>query len=673
MYLSFFNKNIFVKDCKSDWFATTYHHFTSTYLSLHFNNNNAKTFLFCAGKDSYFFFRTPAALCFWEMMRSEGDQFFFDESLLDESFDPEENILDAKPKPKPKAGAACWAIFVVSLAMLFAFVAVQILSAPRTDKDMSGYVYQGAVLDVYDWSQHVFSTVKSKLVNCSAEKNTPLRPCTWEREPYVPNGRLMQAHVSSKLSKPGPGKRNLFLNFLPLFLEEARVDIEKVVMIAARQQSSGNAYKNTLCAAFDALLPRIGLNFIVDALWKVGSSRMYNEAFFHLNTLHILGQFAARKASEEGLPFRMVHEALADTIRFSLKKKPLAEEGYAAVHAATWTELLLQMPAKPDPKTFWDYALTKQCAAYDDLPADTGAAHCIHGIGKAAMFIAARDDSKAARKLLTAGPCDYSPELGYSSSDPEAVLVMTEDMLREGIRLCDGAPSVEYKYVCGSGLYMTFWTSKFKQGAFAPDGSFDYASSCKGMPWSASCYRWTFRYASVSEVEHFRQEQDPCKAAARSKSISDKDVRGCTWGLMTSWFLEAYDDVVVLSGKKYPYLVDYCAEYVELNSTSPKGWYACIGAAMESLAYRSDRKHSEKMVDAFCGYFKDYILSTTMMEASGVAWADRTYELCVQSARETEHRMLFREYKRRERGLLPKPCSVRSDMCMHGWRSDVLE
>ena len=182
----------------------------------------------------------------------------------------------------------------------------------------------------------------------------------------------------------------------------------------------------------------------------------------------------------------------------------------------------------------------------------------------------------------------------------------------------------------------------------------------------------TFRYASASEADINRVE-DPTKAAANLNAISEKDARGCVWGLITSWFKEAYDDVTVINGREYPYLVDVCSNYIETDSASPKGWLACIGAAMESLAYRSDRHQPRKMIDAFCGYFKMYISSTTMEQPRSNRWANRTYALCAQSALETNDRISSREYRARMHGLGSHPCAAHSDMCVHGWRSDVLE
>ena len=127
---------------------------------------------------------------------------------------------------------------------------------------------------------------------------------------------------------------------------------------------------------------------------------MYQDSYNRLDMLHLLGQVAARKAAAEGLPYEMVHDSLAETLTTALKSRTLNEEGYAGVHSATWTLLLLHMPVKPDPAVFWDYAFATACASYDDLPADTGAAMCVHGIGLAAMFIAveiAQGSARAAR------------------------------------------------------------------------------------------------------------------------------------------------------------------------------------------------------------------------------------------------------------------------------------
>ena len=43
--------------------------------------------------------------------------------------------------------------------------------------------------------------------------------------------------------------------------------------------------------------------------------------------------------------------------------------------------------------------------------------------------------------------------------DFERAIVLNTDILKASLPICGGGPTMEYRYMCASGLYMTYWTS----------------------------------------------------------------------------------------------------------------------------------------------------------------------------------------------------------------------
>ena len=288
---------------------------------------------------------------------------------------------------------------------------------------------------------------------------------------------------------------------------------------------------------------------------------------------------------------------------------------------------------------------------------DTAPSHCMHGAGHAAMLIAVRDASNEARNFFKAGPCGYRPELGVSH-DPEISLIISPQMLRAAIDICKAAPSIEMRYMCGSGMYMTYWTESFT-GWIGHD--FDFVATCAGMPWPATCYRWTFRYASARQVRKLRS--DPCPAGL----MNIKDLKGCIWGMVTQWFLPVYSGPSSASSL-YPALADFCLRL--LNSTSDENvWLTCVTAGMEAAAY--DDHPALGASRTLCT-----LMSSALVGNASIKWpqlTDRTNELCIITLTEPYNRMTYRAYLEKTSALLPSPCSRKIDLCIHGWRVDVLE
>ena len=271
------------------------------------------------------------------------------------------------------------------------------------------------------------------------------------------------------------------------------------------------------------------------------------------------------------------------------------------------------------------------------------------------MFMTMRDASTPGRAFFKAGPCHFRPELG-KSSNPEAALVPTLQMLHNAMSLCAAAPSIEMRYLCGSGMYMTYWTSLFLQGRF--DKDFDFVGTCAGMPWPATCYRWTFRYASAAQVSRFRD--DPCQTARLTKEGKLKQLRGCLWGVVTQWFRPVWSG----NGK----LADFCFQQLRISGDS-NTWLSCVAAAIEYVSYDDTPVLSGLVV--FCKSVSAQVKQQLGHKFPGLG--KRTEEICIHIAEESRRRMLFRKYANETSGLLPFPCKHRIDLCLHGWRTDLLE
>ena len=558
------------------------------------------------------------------------------------------------------------------------------------------YFFNGKLINVLLWSVNVFGTLKQKTFPCSKDDSSP-QVCAWENEKYAHDERMKAIPIGSSSRLVASG---LYNSNIPSPLngdsEHEETLFASIDGVSYRSQK-GEEVTSALCGIMDSALPYLGINGIARAIRFYYQKLSETDQYLRTNSLdlwHFLGQYAVRKAQALDVDLRFIPQVNAEIIESFLKESYLREEEYGMIHSSAWTAMILNMPKNQNARDMWNnHVLRYICSSdtYGLLPSDTAAAMCLHGIGHAVMFIAARDKSAEAELFFKAGPCDFerAKASGAISPDAEDALVLTEEMLQEAIRLCRGAPSVEMRYMCGSGLYMTFWTAHFKQGGFAPDGSFDYAASCKGMPWSATCYRWTFRYASVSEVESFSKHRDPCLHSG----LRGKDLRGCVWGMVTSWFVPAFDNEVASSTLKrgnatlpsrVPQLLVVCARYLELEHEArpDKAWLACIASAMEMLAYRRVYKRPAARVQTFCSVFRDYIekaLPPTHHAfahgpAENATLGSRTFDACVRSAREPVGRMLWAEHLERSRPFFPNsPCAIDKELCIHGWRSDILE
>ena len=259
-----------------------------------------------------------------------------------------------------------------------------------------------------------------------------------------------------------------------------------------------------------------------------------------------------------------------------------------------------------------------------------------------------------------------------------------EEALQIGIRVCGGGETKsskatkEEQYMCASGLYMSYYTALNHKGYF-DDDNFDFVMTCAHYPFSASCYKWTFRFANPFQVEKM-WEKDPCNAATDGVFSSNLQRRGCIWGFATNWYvpydLAVHKKVLDEGGdvNSIHSLVDFCTPYLHTGSERQNWkseWLTCIAGGVEYVAY--DGIQNMTKVEVFCSQLLANYTGYT--PAPGVA--NEGYRFCVDagsSNSKTKDQFYGSEYLPRINqtiGTIKCKSDVRN--CLHGWRTDLFE
>jgi len=337
------------------------------------------------------------------------------------------------------------------------------------------------------------------------------------------------------------------------------------------------------------------------------------------------------------------------------------------------------------PQVLWSRILQLVESYENDIPVDAFA-HVLHGFGHGAMFIgSAFDDEENYEILMQGDPCG-------SEGDYEKSVHFSKGALLRGIDICGygkgpEVATMEEQYMCGSGLYMSYWTALNMKGYFEAFEGMDFVHTCASYPWPAGCYRWTFRYASRAQVESL-WEDDPCDSAPDSSFDSNIQRRGCIWGFATNHYIP-YDLAMHITNDKVGgdsddlhTLVDFCGKYVYDGKESKdrlrkdvwkEEWLTCIAASMEAIAFDGIANSVKGTIEFFCDQLLAYKVNTYVGEE--IAGVGR--QVCVETATANianKGEMYMKDYKPRiaETDDLIK-CKRDFRNCLHGWRTDILE
>ena len=269
----------------------------------------------------------------------------------------------------------------------------------------------------------------------------------------------------------------------------------------------------------------------------------------------------------------------------------LGEEAYSLLHASTWTATIALHTV--DPAIVWKNAMETFC----NMPS-VGTdvfAHCLHGLGHGALFAAAAAGDDLNAQILD-NPCGRA-------GDFERSIVLNQNILKTALPICGGGPTMEYQYMCASGLYMTYWTSlmfrRYFRTSLNSKKTVDYVGTCSQLPWPAACCelwcftawratewdsetlgpaqltlylhlatdRWTFRYATAPEIRQF-WENNPCGSAEDNAFLSPVQRRGCIWGVATNWYLPFDSDLSQESSSTAGGTLNaFCDEFTERPET----------------------------------------------------------------------------------------------------------
>lgn len=110
-------------------------------------------------------------------------------------------------------------------------------------------------------------------------------------------------------------------------------------------------------------------------------------------------------------------------------------------------------------------------------------AHCLHGLGHGALFAAAAAGDELNAQILD-NPCGRA-------GDFERSITLNQGILEASLPICGGGQTMEYRYMCASGLYMTYWTSlmfrRYFRTSLESEKVVDYVGTCSHLPWAAAC------------------------------------------------------------------------------------------------------------------------------------------------------------------------------------------
>lgn len=344
--------------------------------------------------------------------------------------------------------------------------------------------------------------------------------------------------------------------------EEAEEEVASTVQLPRGGSARPRAAHT--CAAFSRHLPRLGFNGLLRAMRHVGQKA---RPVYVGGPSHLLGAFAASRADGP--------QAMRAAIQLAAcEGAPTA--GYQPLHGLVWHSIFAWHARDPiaatHPHHVWALAMKICCPI--TRPVHAATTHCVHGVGHAALMLAAAGRGGGWNE----GTC--SPPARHSLAISPAVLGLAS-------AICDAAPNPLFRTACGLGMYMdsvdAASNSRSTEGATAMStaaaASAAAASSAAGA-WHArcgsallvgSCFS-RLVFANSAELEAVRKSAWQCQVGAPSPL----SVRGCIFGAAVA--------IGILTGPDEGAMVEWCAASGssgslggELGSERQRQWRSCMG------------------------------------------------------------------------------------------------
>ncbi|CAK9043724.1 40S ribosomal protein S7 [Durusdinium trenchii] len=339
--------------------------------------------------------------------------------------------------------------------------------------------------------------------------------------------------------------------------------------VKALRHAQPQEFEKDLCNFIELWLPRLGLNGLIDLLlglemiregnegvvWDVDLDDMREELVeISENWKHDLGAYVIARLQYHPVANRTKYVNDAVEVAGSLKLTG------GPLHAITWMEMTTFLRSKgwKDANGLWDFALSKVCVLFKELPGLF--VHCIHGVGHGAMasgvLLAMEPGERAKYEKM-----DVCPKIRHGTTGR----AMTQKMLDIALAICRDAPDKQLGYVCAGGVFMEYWkstggdwTPKYDGQAVSrepdvvvelgwsnnhdrvadpPDEVWSFEHTCLYSDFPATCFRFEPGLGVETQRNSLNDLEDisiyePCTQSSWSSKVTfdPKHLRGCILG-----------------------------------------------------------------------------------------------------------------------------------------------
>lgn len=325
-----------------------------------------------------------------------------------------------------------------------------------------------------------------------------------------------------------------------------------------------------LCRVFERYYDSLGLNGLISALHDAAPTYGLVEAL-HRGMAFVASfgdpEYAIPAASTEAMYKHLIGGWGYDkAMRLNYTERETVEVVGslqlvgAPLHAVVW-QAMSRMERND---SIWDQVVSRFCYFADESVVLF--VHCLHGMGHGMLYLALPKEATDMH-MMTSGMTMAQEGTCGAMVMEDVLQKATKPVLDQALKLCGLGPTVDQRYICSAGVYMSF----FNADTNAELGGWRIGV-CDDTRYAAPCFRFLHEHAGDRNV---------CQQRAYASGSRQK--RGCIYG----YSHKHYTNFDMSYRGDEGSLVAFCKPYFQQKNIKwdAREWLSCIAGSMATVAF----------------------------------------------------------------------------------------